>query len=110
MSIGYPLSAFLDAIRTILGWTVVVFVTLVVGHWLGVCLGYGRICGLGESLNVLVWFLFAWLVYPQVAVAWGVTAVSWVLPIHLEGGRVRICAAAANFLAWIVATVWVMRG
>lgn len=108
LGVGYPLSVIRDVIQTILGWTVVILVTLVVGQSLGTCLGHGKLCGVDQLLNELPWYSLAWLT-PQGAVAWAVTGVSWYLPIHYEGAWAKVCAATANCLTWTVLLTWYLR-
>jgi hypothetical protein len=104
-----PLSIIADVVRTITGWTVVIFVTLFVGTRLGTCIGHGRLCEGFNPLAVLPLFSLAWLAFPQLLICMGVTALAWYVPIRCEGGWARIFGAAANLFAWMLGIAWAVR-
>jgi hypothetical protein len=89
------------------GWTVVIFTTLLGGLWLGMSFAVGKLAPPREVFTVLVLLPLSWLLVPRVLIAVGVTLVAWYLSLRGESVRLRIVAACVNLLAWLALTAWV---
>jgi hypothetical protein len=97
--------AFCDAVQSFLGWTAAIFATTVFGLWLGMSISRGEVAALGDLFFVWVFLPVAWLVSVRAAVAIGVTAVAWYLPLKIDSTRLMIAALCANFATWLAITV-----
>jgi hypothetical protein len=100
------LSAVLEVTRSMLGWTVVVFVTQVIGFWLGMYLGYGVSCGFQTALLSFPMCCVGWILFPQLLIPLGVTVLCWYIPIQFEGRGCKAYAASANLLVWVIVIAW----
>jgi len=101
-------SVFVAAIRGALGWWLVVFLTMFTGVWLGAILGHRAFVAPDAALGVLALCTFAWLFYPQVALAILVSLAAFCLPMRSESRRLHVMAACASFAAWFAVAAWVL--
>ncbi len=104
-----PISLFLGLIQSMLGWAFAIFITQVLGFWLGLCLGSGELYSPCNALLSFPLCAVGWVLFPQFLIAVGVTALCWYLPIRFEGARLRLYAAAANLVVWAVVVTWITR-
>jgi hypothetical protein len=102
-----PLHIFADALRTIAGWTLVIFATWYAGLWLGVSITIHAPADLDMVFVVLVLSPYVCLFFPQVGIALVVSLVVWYLPLRIDSARLSFGAACANFLAWLGVAIWV---
>jgi hypothetical protein len=93
--------AFCDAVQSFLEWTAAIFMTTNFGLLLGMSISHGEVAALDELFFVWVFLPVAWLVSMRVAVAIGVTAVAWYLPLKIESTRLMIAALCVNFATWL---------
>src|SRR5262245_14956033 len=77
-----PPSAFGAALRDFLGWTLVIFATLLCGLWLGMSVAAGQLVSPVPAFFLLIVIPFSWLFFPQVLIACAVTFASWYLPMR----------------------------
>ncbi len=99
---GYPLSAIREAIATVVGWTMVIAVTIVGGFFVGYWIGHGEIMPMNATLEAMAWLPVVWLGRPVVLIAYGVAALAVYVPIRCcESEWMRWAAALVNLLTWI---------
>jgi hypothetical protein len=101
--------AVCEAVTSTLGWTGVILLTLVAGFWAGYAIGHREFTDLAQTLTALTYVPFLWLGFSQVFFAYGVTALAWYLPLRYDSRWLRIVAAVANLLTWLVVVVSVVR-
>ena len=107
----HPLGVLHDATRTFAGWTSVIGITLALGLWVGACVADGGFVDLDQLLLPAILWPVAWLMYPLMVIAYGVTAVAWYLPFHYESGSFKVVAAVVNFIAWaVMSALWLRSG
>jgi len=99
--IDHPLSTIRDAVATVLGWTLVILLTVLLGFFVGYWFGHGEIKPLNTTFVAMTWLPVVWLGRPVVLIAWAVAALAWYLPIRYELGTLRLAAALVNLLTWI---------
>jgi len=100
--IGYPLSAVREAAATVVGWTIVIAVTVAAGFFVGYWLGHGEIRPLRTTFEAMVWLPVVWVGRPAVLVAYCVAALAWYVPIRYESEWLRLAAVLLNLLTWII--------
>ncbi len=98
-----------QAVSSTLGWAAVIVGTLALGFCAGYWIGHREIMAPGRTLTAFLWLPFLWLLFPQVFLGYGVTVVAWYLPMRYESGRLRIVAASANLLVWLVIIDWIVE-
>lgn len=107
--IAYPLSAIREASETVAGWTGVIIATSIMGFFPGYWLGHGEITEFSDTLAAMVWIPIVWLGHPQMFIAYAATALAWYVPIHFESLWLRVTAAIANVLTWLIVVAWVVE-
>ena len=105
-SLDAAVSAVGQAAETLVGWSVAILVTLLLGVWTGLTLAEAEPASPLLVLGVVVAAPFAWLVLPQMLIVFAVTAAAFYLPLKIESGWLMIVAAAANFAAWAGVVGW----
>ncbi len=108
-AIGYPLSAIGNALATVAGWTGVIIITLVIGFSLGDWIGHHEVRGLCATFEFMSWIFVLWLVFPQMFIAYAVTALAWYVPIHFESVWLRLSGAIANLSTWLIVAASIAR-
>lgn len=104
-----PLAVIGGALRSVVGWAVVIFTTFLAGFWIGMSIGTGKLATPDDVFAAVLLTTFGWLVFPQLALAFLVSLLVWALPLKIDSGRLRLVAACANLVAWLGVTVWVFR-
>jgi hypothetical protein len=104
-----PVSVFHAALRSVVGWTLVIFATMLCGLWLGTPLARGKFESLDLVFGMLILSTFAWLVFPEVVIGFAVSGMAWYLPLRFESTPLRIGAGFASFVAWFALGTWVFR-
>jgi hypothetical protein len=102
-----PLSLFCAALRSVVGWAVVIFATTLSGLWLGMSIGHRELVSPGLVFLALLISPLSWLLFPQLLIAFAITLIAWYLPRRFESTRLRVVAATANFVAWLGVGIWV---
>ena len=97
-------TVFCDAVQTIVGWSVAILLTTVLGMWLGLSVSGGEVVSFGDLKFALLLLSFAWLVSLECAVGMAVTAIAWYLPLKIESPRLMIAAVCVNFSTWFAVT------
>jgi hypothetical protein len=97
--------AVLEAVSTMLGWTVVIVLTLIVGFCAGYWTGHHQITSIGQTVSAFVWIPILWLAFAQMFAAYAVTALAWYLPIYFERLWLKVCAVIATFSTWFL-VIW----
>ncbi len=99
---NFPVSAIREAVATLLGWTVVIALTLLVGFCAGYWIGHREVTGIRQTATPLARIPLLWLGFQQMFIAYGVTALAWYLPLHFESGWLKVGSAFVNLLTWLV--------
>jgi len=99
----YPLSAVVEAIQSIFGWTAAVFTMSLCGCVLGYWLGCGRVTAWTDARNTLAWLPVLWLVVPEVLFGFVVTFVTWYLSLHFLTWRGMVATALVPLVVWVAA-------
>ncbi len=100
----YVVDALREPIQSLVGWTVVILVTVVAGLWVGIWIGTGELPSLKIAFQALIFAPVAWLLFPRILVAFGITALAWYLPLRLESSWLGAAAALVNLIACLLVT------
>jgi hypothetical protein len=104
-----PLSTFCDAVRSAVGWLLVVFGVSVLGSWLGIWIGLGEPPGLGGLVTAPLMLFFAPRSHPELLVVLlALTIVLWYVPHRFESLWLYLGGAVADFLAWLAFWAWAL--
>ena len=100
---------FREAVGSTLVWASVIIATLIAGFCAGYWIGHQGITSADKTFNAFLWLPFLWLGLPQVILGYVVTLVAWFLPLRYDSGRLRLGAAGANLVVWLVLVVWIVE-
>ncbi|MDZ7615486.1 MAG: hypothetical protein U1E05_00690 [Patescibacteria group bacterium] len=101
-TIGDPPSAVRGAFASVIGWTLLIAGGVLVGFLIGYWVGHGEITAAGRTCEAFMWLPVVWLGRPMVLIAFLATGLAWYLPLRYESTWLRVTAATANLLTWIV--------
>lgn len=99
--VNYPLSVFVDAIGTSIGWAFFILATTILSSWIGIWIGSGHLPDVSDAFGAVGAIALTSFVNPPSALCVGVTFLAWYLGDYFESFTVYITTAAVNSLTWL---------
>ncbi len=105
---SYPFDVIAEALTSVVGWVIVILLTMLAGFCCGYWIGHKEIVGADKTLKAMAWLPVVWLGQPTVLIAYGVTALSIYLPIRIQSAWLNISAVIVTFIAWAIVVAYVV--
>ncbi len=105
---SYPFDVIAEALTSVVGWVIVILLTMLAGFCCGYWIGHKEIVGVYKTLEAMAWLPVVWLGQPTVLIAYGVTALSIYLPIRIQSAWLNISAVIVTFIAWAIVVAYVV--